>query len=72
MKLTTNLHLVPRLGLLGIIPPVHKCLHDLHRDNFTCTYAAIATLFPLGTFSFVGKTVGAQCRLFTPDVMQKY
>jgi len=71
VKLTTDLHLVLRLGLLGIIPLVHKCLYDLHRDNFTCTYTAIATLVPLGTFTFVGKTMGAQCRLFTPDVMQK-
>lgn len=72
MKLTTNLHLVLRLGVSGIIPPFHICLHDLHRDNFTCIYTAIATLVPLGTFTFVGKTVGAQWRLFTPDVMQKY
>jgi len=72
VKLTTNVHLVLRLGLLGIIPPLHKCLHDLHRDNFTCTYTAIATLVALGAFTFVGKTVGAQYRLFNPDVMQKY
>ena len=71
MKLTTNLHLVLSLGLLGIIPPFHICLHDLQRDIFTCTYTAIATV-PLGTFTFEGKTVGAQYRLFTPDVMQKY
>jgi hypothetical protein len=72
VNLTTNLHLVLKLGLLGIIPPLHKCLHNLHRDNFSCTYTAIATLVPLGAFTFEGKTMGAQYRLFTPDVMQKY
>jgi len=72
VKLITNLHLVLRLGLLGIILPLHKCLHHLQRDSFTCTYMALATLVPLGTFTFVGKAVEAQCRVFTPDVMQKY
>jgi hypothetical protein len=45
---------------------------NLHRDCFTCTCTAIATLVPLGIFTFVGKTVGAQYRLITPGVMQMY
>ena len=34
MKLTTHLHLEPRLRLDGAIPLLHLCLRGVYRENF--------------------------------------
>jgi len=47
MKLTTHLHLVPRLTMCGAIPPLlfvclwHAWYLVKHRDNFTFTWTKV-------------------------------
>jgi hypothetical protein len=33
LKMTTDLYLVPRLGINGVTPPHLLCLHSVHRDK---------------------------------------
>jgi hypothetical protein len=36
MKLTTQVHLVPTLGVSGVVQPLSSiCIHGVHKNNFT-------------------------------------
>jgi hypothetical protein len=38
VKLTTYLHLVPRLRMSGSVPPLPILHHDVHREKFALLY----------------------------------